>query len=212
MPKFFLKTLHRRKPSHRRSISGSSNIVGSKYLKDSGAKNGEIKVEKIKRTNKFFQKKDKLMQLIPPVKRITSMMSILFRNNTRRDQDYQCEDHEPRELDKQGSEKSSLKEVPSSAATSKKCKCGVGDVASLTVNRERTSTVKSVRNKGEKKVEAKGGLKIKRIIKVKIKERGKAEKRFELCKKKILMGEKCKPLHGSLQYDKNGVLVPEDFA
>lgn len=33
----------------------------------------------------------------------------------------------------------------------------------------------------------------------------------ELCKKRILMGEKCKPLNasGALHYDKNGVLLPE---
>lgn len=34
---------------------------------------------------------------------------------------------------------------------------------------------------------------------------------LELCKKRILMGSKCKPLtvSGALHYDKNGVLVPE---
>lgn len=34
---------------------------------------------------------------------------------------------------------------------------------------------------------------------------------MELCKKRILMGDKCKPLNisGSLHYDKNGVLLPE---
>lgn len=34
---------------------------------------------------------------------------------------------------------------------------------------------------------------------------------LELCKKRILMGRKCKPLNpsGSLLYDENGVLVPE---
>ncbi|KAK4427626.1 hypothetical protein Salat_1531600 [Sesamum alatum] len=35
---------------------------------------------------------------------------------------------------------------------------------------------------------------------------------LELCKKRILMGEKCRPLNisGTLHYDKNGVLLPED--
>ncbi|GJX64852.1 hypothetical protein Tco_0299195 [Tanacetum coccineum] len=35
----------------------------------------------------------------------------------------------------------------------------------------------------------------------------------ELCKKRIIMGKKCRPLNvsGSLHYDKNGVLVPEEF-
>lgn len=35
---------------------------------------------------------------------------------------------------------------------------------------------------------------------------------IELCKKKILMGEKCRPLHksGTLHYDENGVLLPEE--
>ncbi|OWM72447.1 hypothetical protein CDL15_Pgr018332 [Punica granatum] len=34
---------------------------------------------------------------------------------------------------------------------------------------------------------------------------------FELCRKRILMGRKCKPLNssGSLQYDENGILLPE---
>nr|GLL37352.1 hypothetical protein CDL12_18591 [Ipomoea trifida] len=37
------------------------------------------------------------------------------------------------------------------------------------------------------------------------------EEEIELCKKRILMGEKCKPLNvsGSLHYDQNGVLLPE---
>ncbi|XWS40799.1 hypothetical protein CRYUN_Cryun17cG0026500 [Craigia yunnanensis] len=39
---------------------------------------------------------------------------------------------------------------------------------------------------------------------------GKSEKR-ELCKKRILMGERCRPLNhsGIIQYDENGVLMPE---
>ncbi|KAF7142639.1 hypothetical protein RHSIM_Rhsim05G0136000 [Rhododendron simsii] len=39
-------------------------------------------------------------------------------------------------------------------------------------------------------------------------ERGEEE---ELCKKRILMGQKCRPLHqsGLLHYDENGVLLPE---
>ncbi|XVF57548.1 hypothetical protein PTKIN_Ptkin06aG0214700 [Pterospermum kingtungense] len=40
--------------------------------------------------------------------------------------------------------------------------------------------------------------------------RGKSEK-HELCKKRILMGVKCRPLNhsGRIQYDQNGVLVPD---
>nr|GMD46921.1 hypothetical protein CDL12_18591 [Ipomoea batatas]GMD69386.1 hypothetical protein CDL12_18591 [Ipomoea batatas] len=40
---------------------------------------------------------------------------------------------------------------------------------------------------------------------------GRKEEEIELCKKRILMGEKCKPLNvsGSLHYDQNGVLLPE---
>ncbi|GAB2287295.1 hypothetical protein Dimus_021676 [Dionaea muscipula] len=36
---------------------------------------------------------------------------------------------------------------------------------------------------------------------------------FELCKKKILLGERCRTLNssGTLQYDANGVLIVEDF-
>ncbi|MFS7933189.1 hypothetical protein Hanom_Chr04g00376821 [Helianthus anomalus] len=36
---------------------------------------------------------------------------------------------------------------------------------------------------------------------------------LELCKKRIIMGRKCRPLNvsGALHYDKNGVLVPEDL-
>ncbi|KAF5740009.1 hypothetical protein HS088_TW11G00072 [Tripterygium wilfordii] len=36
----------------------------------------------------------------------------------------------------------------------------------------------------------------------------------ELCKKRILMGEKCKPLNysGTLQYDKEGMLLPDTFS
>lgn len=115
---------------------------------------------------------------------------------------------------KQNSKKSRSKEVTSSSAasTSKNCKFGVSDVASHTVNGERVNNrVNSVKKNGEN-VEAKGGVKIKRIIKVKIREKEKVEKRFELCKKKILMGEKCRPLHGRLHYDKNGVLVPQGIS
>ncbi|XP_058215851.1 uncharacterized protein LOC131326948 [Rhododendron vialii] len=41
-------------------------------------------------------------------------------------------------------------------------------------------------------------------------ERGEEEEE-ELCKKRILMGQKCRPLHqsGLLHYDENGVLLPE---
>ncbi|AAB61050.1 weak similarity to C. elegans transposase (TR:g1125840) [Arabidopsis thaliana] len=31
----------------------------------------------------------------------------------------------------------------------------------------------------------------------------------ELCKKRILMGERCKPMNGVLQYDGDGILLPE---
>ncbi|KMT11278.1 hypothetical protein BVRB_5g109650 [Beta vulgaris subsp. vulgaris] len=138
------------------------------------------------------------------------MMSILFRNNKQHDQE-RCKDHKPRDVAKRGSKKSRSNEVPrdSSTSSSINCKFGAGNVVNLTVNGGKISRVKSVRDI-EEHSEAKGGLKIKRIIKIKSREREK-EKRFELCKKKILMGEKCKPLHGSLHYDKNGVLVPEDF-
>ncbi|PIN08834.1 hypothetical protein CDL12_18591 [Handroanthus impetiginosus] len=36
---------------------------------------------------------------------------------------------------------------------------------------------------------------------------------LELCKKRILMGERCRPLNisGALHYDKEGILLPEDF-
>lgn len=39
----------------------------------------------------------------------------------------------------------------------------------------------------------------------------KAEE-VELCKKRILLGEKCRPLNpsGVLHYDDNGILLPED--
>ncbi|KAL2254157.1 UNVERIFIED_CONTAM: hypothetical protein Sindi_0210400 [Sesamum indicum] len=38
------------------------------------------------------------------------------------------------------------------------------------------------------------------------------DRELELCKKRILMGEKCRPLNisGTLHYDKYGVLLPED--
>lgn len=43
-------------------------------------------------------------------------------------------------------------------------------------------------------------------------EEDKGSKDTELCKKKILMGEKCRPLNksGTLQYDENGILLPEE--
>ncbi|KAL7120060.1 hypothetical protein ACP275_02G099700 [Erythranthe tilingii] len=39
-------------------------------------------------------------------------------------------------------------------------------------------------------------------------------KELELCKKRILMGEKCRPLNrsGALHYDEHGILLPEDLA
>ncbi|KNA19334.1 hypothetical protein SOVF_060500 [Spinacia oleracea] len=220
MPKFLLKTLHRRKPSHHRTGSNSTSISINKYLKDSGTKNDDIKLGKIKRINKFFQRNNKnnnhnnFMQ-VP--RGVTSIMSFVFRNDKSRGKDHQCQDNKPRNMAKQNSKKSRSKEVTSSSAasTSKNCKFGVSDVASHTVNGERVNNrVNSVKKNGEngENVEAKGGVKIKRIIKVKIREKEKVEKRFELCKKKILMGEKCRPLHGRLHYDKNGVLVPQGIS
>lgn len=208
MPKFLLKALHRRKPSHRRSLSNSIPVNGMKKLKDPGTKNDE-KVEKNKRKHKYFPGNTQLMQLIPDPKRITSMMStLLFRNHNKlRDQE-QCKDHKPRNLARQVSKESRSNEVPCSTSTN--CKFGFGNVVSSTVNGERMSREKT--SKTAKNSEVKGGLKIKRIVKLKSRERQKTEKRFELCKKKILMGEKCRPLHGSLHYDKNGVLVPEEFS
>ncbi|CAK7340600.1 unnamed protein product [Dovyalis caffra] len=44
-----------------------------------------------------------------------------------------------------------------------------------------------------------------------VREESREECGEELCKKRILMGEKCKPLNlsGSLHYDKDGILMPE---
>ncbi|KAI5658639.1 hypothetical protein M9H77_27432 [Catharanthus roseus] len=44
-------------------------------------------------------------------------------------------------------------------------------------------------------------------------EDGGKEGGYELCKKRILMGGKCKPLNlsGKLRYDENGILLPEEI-
>ena len=56
------------------------------------------------------------------------------------------------------------------------------------------------------------GLKMKKMMKIKSKKKEKVENGYELCKKRILMGKKCKPLLGSpLLYDNNGVLIPQHF-
>ncbi|CAA3007035.1 Hypothetical predicted protein [Olea europaea subsp. europaea] len=57
----------------------------------------------------------------------------------------------------------------------------------------------------------------KRIMKKLIIRDGEEEKEerseMELCKKRILMGEKCRPLNlsGALHYDKDGILLPEEI-
>lgn len=56
MPKFLLKTLHRRKLSHHRSLSNSSIINANKNFKDLGTKNDEKKIENIKKIDKQFQR------------------------------------------------------------------------------------------------------------------------------------------------------------
>lgn len=63
---------------------------------------------------------------------------------------------------------------------------------------------------------SKNGVKMRRMRSVKMKQReGESETKEgnqELCKKRILMGGKCKPLNvsGVLHYDQNGILLPED--
>lgn len=124
------------------------------------------------------------------------MMSFMFKKDKQLDHE-QCKDH------KQVSNKSMLKEVPSRlASTSKDSKFGVGIDSSV----DELSRSKSDKNR--ENVEVKGGFKMKKMMKI----RNRKKDQFELCKKKILMGEKCRPLHGSLHYDKNGVLVAEDFS
>ncbi|KAI3801320.1 hypothetical protein L1987_29424 [Smallanthus sonchifolius] len=61
------------------------------------------------------------------------------------------------------------------------------------------------------RVPSRGLKKIGRAVSMR-KHEGKEEE-LELCKKRIIMGKKCRPLNvsGALHYDKNGVLVPEDF-
>ncbi|KAI3742251.1 hypothetical protein L1987_59931 [Smallanthus sonchifolius] len=61
------------------------------------------------------------------------------------------------------------------------------------------------------RVPSRGLKKIGRAVSMR-KHEGK-EEALELCKKRIIMGKKCRPLNvsGALHYDKNGVLVPEDF-
>ena len=85
---------------------------------------------------------------------------------------------------------------------------GVGDSANVSVNRGKIRGAKS--GKMKLIIEKKAGLRIKGFMKIRRKE--KEEPRFELCKKKILMGEKCRPLSGSLRYDQNGILVPQDLS
>ncbi|CAO2836763.1 unnamed protein product [Amaranthus hypochondriacus] len=173
MPKFLLKTFHRRK----RSVSNSTIINGNKNIKDPTTKNNQ------------------LLQLIPVPKRVTAMMSFMFKKDKQLDQE-QCKNP------KQVSNKSMLKEVPSRlASTSKDSKLGAGIDSSV----DELSRPKSDKNR--ENVEVKGGFKMKKMMKI----RSREKERFELCKKKILMGEKCRPLHGSLHYDKNGVLVAEGF-
>ncbi|CAO2832839.1 unnamed protein product [Amaranthus hypochondriacus] len=56
------------------------------------------------------------------------------------------------------------------------------------------------------------GLKMKKMMKIKSKKKEKDENGYELCKKRILMGKKCKPILGNpLLYDNNGVLIPQHF-
>ncbi|KAK1420709.1 hypothetical protein QVD17_22527 [Tagetes erecta] len=65
------------------------------------------------------------------------------------------------------------------------------------------------------RVPSSGFKKIGRVVSMR-KHQGKLEDEggsLELCKKRIMMGKKCRPLNvsGVLRYDNNGVLQPEDL-
>ncbi|KAK1401736.1 hypothetical protein POM88_001341 [Heracleum sosnowskyi] len=95
---------------------------------------------------------------------------------------------------------------------------------STTVKSQSLKEVLKIEENGEKKkseeavskIVAVNGVKMRRMRSIKMKEReGKSEteeENQELCKKRILMGGKCKPLNesGVLHYDQNGIFLPED--
>ncbi|PON89540.1 hypothetical protein TorRG33x02_146840 [Trema orientale] len=60
-------------------------------------------------------------------------------------------------------------------------------------------------------VQSRGSLRKLRVEKLVTEERDGTGSGVELCKKRILMGGKCKPLNisGTLQYDQNGILRPD---
>ena len=93
----------------------------------------------------------------------------------------------------------------------------VGEKGENTFGTKRIVSLKQAENSndlpgfGSKTLTSHRKLKTARSIKkISMQMGGKSEKR-ELCKKRILMGRRCRPLNhsGIIQYDENGVLLPE---
>lgn len=112
-----------------------------------------------------------------------------------------------------------LRRNPSSVFTKNKV-----EKNSTTVKSESLKEVLKIEENGEKvksgedvsKIVAVNGAKMRRMRSVKMRQReGKSETEEgnqQLCKKRILMGGKCKPpnISGVLHYDQNGIFLPED--
>ncbi|KAJ8426583.1 hypothetical protein Cgig2_018051 [Carnegiea gigantea] len=214
MPKFLLKLLQKKKHGHKRSIS---IVKADSSHKDLGVGKGGS-VDQISMIDKHVHGNNRnnyLLQLLPVPKRVSSIMSNLTKN-THKSRDYRSNDHKTAKTIKSGSSSSSVSSLCVKGKSGKNqllcrssdpdelCDSGVGVGHSVNVvnrgkiSRAKSGKMKAIRGKKE-------GLKMKGFIK--IKRKGKEEPRFELCKKKILMGEKCRPLNGCLHYDKNGILL-----
>ncbi|KAG5549069.1 hypothetical protein RHGRI_014439 [Rhododendron griersonianum] len=183
LPKLLAKTLRRRNPKKYRNVTGNAN--------DSKNNNNNNNNRSTKPGNIFS-------------KRVGSIVSNVFGNkkpaaksNGRKDEigneetgEAKMEAKAPLLLPENFNERNG-KQVSSS---------NLIRVSNRKVRRGRSVRKKEIadraegnENEGEKEEEE---------------ERGEEE---ELCKKRILMGQKCRPLHqsGVLRYDGNGVLLPE---
>ncbi|KAL9236295.1 hypothetical protein vseg_010983 [Gypsophila vaccaria] len=234
MPKLFIKNLQRKQQHHRRQPS----IILPTGIKLDIEKNlastlAPETIANVAVTDKKARKSHQLMS-----KNVGSIMSVLFRNKKKlSDKDVSLAKHK-RALSstsadfrdkKYGSESSdkgykSYSLVKQSSVTVKRVSLSIatafrdGKRGLMSAKGKEPKESSSSSSSGEKtfvgkslsklrSTEVKPGLRIKGITRM----LSRDDKRVELCKKKILMGEKCKPISGRLLYDENGVLVPEEI-
>ncbi|PON67016.1 hypothetical protein PanWU01x14_105980 [Parasponia andersonii] len=96
-------------------------------------------------------------------------------------------------------------------ASKKKVGVGNGNGVSSSVMIGRRGSSGKLTRVSSRAVQSRGSLRKLGVKKLVTEEKDGTGSGFELCKKRILMGGKCKPLNisGTLQYDQNGILRPD---